>query len=1377
MAAVVACVSLPAAVVHAATLLTVALSPVTTPVNSGDVVSYLLNVQCSNPTGCGTITATIPAPPGWSSAAGTPTASLSPAQTAVGISATAGPTGTLTLTWPNAAAGNSQQIQVNWPTLDYLTTPGPQTVTANASDTAGDTSAPASATVDLNAVPVPQIYKNGPSAATAGSTVSYLITASNVQTNPTTAQGGLALENVVISDHLPTGVTFVSCDGCSYDAGTNTATWPTIASMGGQQPTVHGIEYTLPAGAAPGTSFTDTVSMEGTPLGSTTPMTVSAQATTTIPTGPPVVTATTRKDGGYGIAAVGGQAVWNLTSGNDGTVDATLVMSDDMPVGYVATDIASIANADTNAQPPSPTTILVTYSDGSQQTFTWTGVRLGLGKDSLRITNITVTIPDVGPSTRYGIIINGSIAPDATPGSTLQNCQVTTLSAPGVADDTSTACATMDIRAFISDAFLRKYLATPSPVAPEAELTWGLSINYDPSLATTPLQPEIIDLIPPQLTYQQGSFALGTNQPADCPVASDFAVSLVPNYLNGRTALIATTAGSGATVPMQATCIYVFTTTVNPGTPAGTYGGDAGGAPPTDPTYPVLPTYQGNVAYLFDTRGYLLPADFGKTQDAADVNRNGNITEGVSATTADFAVARSAALGVTKEVMGDKDTNFLGSAEKDPTQVGTSSVGGTVTYRVSLADEGNEPMTNFVAYDLLPYPNNTGVTAPRYNDRSDINQWVPTLTGPINTGSDPVTVYYSTNPDPCRPEMDSTTSEPFYCGGAYNAHGDWTTAAGVTNWAAVRAVRFDYGSTVVAPGTSFTYTWTMNVPTTTADGTAFVGGERTWNKIAAQAASDVSGVLTELLPTEAPWVVDQVIPTVEPASLGLTKTADSAGPFHVGDTVPYTYTVTNTGGTQVNNITVTDDHVTPVTCDATTLAPGASTLCHGSYVITAADVTAGQVTNTAVADGTDPAGQPVQSPPAQATVPVIGVASLGLTKTADSAGPFHVGDTVAYTYTVTNTGTAAVNNITVTDDHVTSVTCGATSLAPGASTTCHGTYVITAADVTAGQVTNTAVANGTDPQGQPVQSPPAQVTVPVIGVASLSLTKTADTTGPVHVGQTVTYTYAVTNTGTAAVSNLTVTDDHVASVTCDATTLAPGASTLCHGTYVITAADVTAGQVTNTAHADGTDPQGQPVQSPPASVTIPVVGEAALAIEKVADSAGPFHLGDTVAYTYTVTNTGTAAVTNVSVMDDHVTSVTCDATSLAPGQSTLCHGTYVITAADVAAGHVTNTAHANGTDPQGQPVQSPPADVTVPVVGEAMLAIEKVADSAGPFHLGDTVAYTYTVTNTGTAAVNNITVTDDHVTSVTCAATSLAPGQSTTCHGSYVITAADVTAG
>ncbi|MFF8770354.1 hypothetical protein [Kitasatospora sp. NPDC015120] len=519
------------------------------------------------------------------------------------------------------------------------------------------------------------------------------------------------------------------------------------------------------------------------------------------------------------------------------------------------------------------------------------------------------------------------------------------------------------------------------------------------------------------------------------------------------------------------------------------------------------------------------------------------------------------------------------------------------------------------------------------------------------------------------------------------------------------------------------------------------------------------------------------VPVVSTSSLGLTKQPSTPGPVHEGDTVTYTYTVTNTGTTTVNALAVADDHVTPVTCSATTLLPAQSTTCSGSYVVTAADAVAGQVINVATANGLNPQGLPVESPPAQATVVVAGVASLSLSKLADTAGPVNVGDTITYTYTVTNTGTAAVHDLTVIDDRVSPVTCTATTLAAGESTTCTGSYVVTTVDAVAGQVINVATATALDPQGLPVVSPPAQETVPVTSVAGLSLTKRASTAGPVNVGDTITYTYTVTNTGTAAVNSLTVTDDRVSPVTCTATTLAAGESTTCTGSYVVTAADAVAGSVTNHATANGLDPQGLPVVSPPAQETVPVTSVAGLSLTKRASTAGPVNVGDTITYTYTVTNTGTAAVNSLTVTDDRVSPVTCTATTLAAGESTTCTGSYVVTAADAVAGSVTNHATANGLDPQGLPVVSPPAQETVPVTSVAGLSLTKQASTAGPVNVGDTITYTYTVTNTGTATVNNLTVTDDRVAPVTCVATTLTAGQSTTCTGSYVVTSADAAAG
>jgi len=130
-------------------------------------------------------------------------------------------------------------------------------------------------------------------------------------------------------------------------------------------------------------------------------------------------------------------------------------------------------------------------------------------------------------------------------------------------------------------------------------------------------------------------------------------------------------------------------------------------------------------------------------------------------------------------------------------------------------------------------------------------------------------------------------------------------------------------------------------------------------------------------------------PPTQP-SLAVKKRVDSAGPFMVGDRVAYVYAVSNTGDTVMNDITVTDDHVSQVTCDATTLQPGANTTCRGFTTITSSalkncrpDTKAGNwgeegsgdrcvctLTNTAYATATDPDGDRITSNLAKVTITV-----------------------------------------------------------------------------------------------------------------------------------------------------------------------------------------------------------------------------------------------------------------------------------------------------------------------------------------------------------------------------------------------------------------------
>jgi hypothetical protein len=98
---------------------------------------------------------------------------------------------------------------------------------------------------------------------------------------------------------------------------------------------------------------------------------------------------------------------------------------------------------------------------------------------------------------------------------------------------------------------------------------------------------------------------------------------------------------------------------------------------------------------------------------------------------------------------------------------------------------------------------------------------------------------------------------------------------------------------------------------------------------------------------------------------------------------------------------------------------------------------------------------------------LVPIPRIDLIKSLDSIadtvadGVTGAGDTITYSFVVSNTGDLVLDPIAVSDTKIASVSCLATSLAVGASTTCSGDYIITPADVSAGGVENVATATGT----------------------------------------------------------------------------------------------------------------------------------------------------------------------------------------------------------------------------------------------------------------------------------------------------------------------------
>jgi uncharacterized repeat protein (TIGR01451 family) len=111
-------------------------------------------------------------------------------------------------------------------------------------------------------------------------------------------------------------------------------------------------------------------------------------------------------------------------------------------------------------------------------------------------------------------------------------------------------------------------------------------------------------------------------------------------------------------------------------------------------------------------------------------------------------------------------------------------------------------------------------------------------------------------------------------------------------------------------------------------------------------------------------------------------------------------------------------------------------------------------------------------------------------------------------------------------------------------------------------------------------------------IGSIELSKVADVQFA-EIGDTVLYTYEVTNTGNVTLVDVTLDDDIIGEIELTQTTLEPGESMTVTATYVVVAEDVVDGAVTNIALVAGTTPSGNRVTDT-ASTTVELVEEAVL---------------------------------------------------------------------------------------------------------------------------------------------------------------------------------------
>jgi uncharacterized repeat protein (TIGR01451 family) len=720
-----------------------------------------------------------------------------------------------------------------------------------------------------------------------GSTTAYSITVPVGDGTYGAPLGLLNPQDITIVQQLPLGATFVSAGNMersasgglplvpensitgTYDAGANTITWIIPNGLTGLSTgTYSGIDLPIRLTsniiyASPPFSSGDIVSTSATatytPLGTSTPLTLTGSSTGTTcekklvssnhTLSPANPSANMDKSIATSTTLYSGQDVsYSMHWDNNGNVPLeNFTVIDSIPDGLLLRvfEVASHSNAagvtytisyQTDVNPNYVTDNTIYNADTYYTIYPYAssgGSNLGVPTGE-RVTVIKIefgTVPPnfyLAPSYWHYDVLETTVEVTET------NCLTyTTTTTPYVPE---TDC----------DSFQhlpRPTYATPSPakqyvvngysfssdyaVLPIGDTTW-VRMEVQSNASQPIINPVIMDLLPLGMVYD-GAWTMPSNfNGLSLPMPT---FEHIVNYNNTGRELLRWSWTASPTAFDLVTSVFARVRVTNLATPGvdivNTYalsGSNVQGCYKKD---------------IYDSTSGLLP-------DIYDLDNDGSTTDSLCFGTSNGSnswvrVNAAAALESEKLVKGQLDTDWT----KYPA-TGTTVPGGLADYRLKVENVGNVPMTDIVVIDILPFVGDVGVLDPQ--DR--LTEWRPNLAGPV-TPPVGVTVYYSTESNPCRTELGYTSV------GCVAAN--WSTAP-PSDITQVQSLKFDFGSIVLAPADSLYLTWPMRAPVNAPS-----NGEIAWNSFG------YIGTRTDnnnpLLPSE-PIKVGIKLDPVEPAVYG-----------------------------------------------------------------------------------------------------------------------------------------------------------------------------------------------------------------------------------------------------------------------------------------------------------------------------------------------------------------------------------------------------------------------------------------------------------------------------------------------------------------------------
>ncbi len=714
-------------------------------------------------------------------------------------------------------SGSTGQVQVE---VRFPNGSTPNGVIASNTATIDALNAPAvSSTVDVTSIAnaKPVYEKEFSAGGAAGGITSYQLKFCNNSTNGSSNQlGTLTLENIELIDTLPVGSIFVdfnhgSSTSAVYDAASHSVTFSRASLPPGScmwQRII--VEFPDPPFQI-GDTVSNTAFFYSDPVGE--PRDTLSSTFDFELTGSNPFAETSKSTSHYNLyqGSFGSYEIRSWVSGTEDLDDFCIV--DTIPEGvqinrfslggyYYAgltgpsdrLDLYYTTNLNSaTLVPGSP------FSIWDEDTYISAEDDLGLVPGVEYITSLSYCFGDVpaGFSMYEDIYLEYNIFSDAPVG-IATNCAEITTSTSGITLDED--CANINIIEAYAGALVDPYKTYLGKTASSFHsigdtLTMAIRLANASEAGQDLIDPSMYDLLPDALTYIPGSwYTPGDGTWNNLMGAPTPLFTEIPNHDGtGRTLLTwSWTSGTSFSFAPDDEYWIRFDVVINSNAPGGNSA--------------IINELSADGGNIVECWGY-------QNVDIYDFDNDGNILESFCTDSTHINVNPVLSLESEKLVKGQLDTAYT----KFP-EIGYTVPGGVADYQLIVRNRGNVEIDSVIIIDVLPHVGDTGVI----DLSSRLSRWSPNLVGPVNAPSG-VTVFYSTSLNPCRSDEMLVTSGPVGCDVA-----NWTVSA-PADITTVNSLKFEFGSTILAPNDSIVLNWPMRAPVTALNTIGSVPDSIAWN--------------------------------------------------------------------------------------------------------------------------------------------------------------------------------------------------------------------------------------------------------------------------------------------------------------------------------------------------------------------------------------------------------------------------------------------------------------------------------------------------------------------------------------------------------------------